>query len=162
MTGGLLARQERFSAQRAGVGDDGMGDAVETLTRGNVAEVKVLLASIALALAAYQLAVIAVGYGKVRVPFLSAGPAFAAHRAVGDTIALLLLITGVMCLSVYGFEDDEAVHAVAGSTLLIVLAIKVSVVRRDFGLGRLLPLLGLSVFGLLCITWATSAGSFLG
>lgn len=136
---------------------------VESLTRGNVAEVKVLLASVALALAlgVYQLAMIAVGYGKVRVPFLAAPPAFAAHRAVGDTIALLLLCTGVMCVSVYGFEDDQAVHAAAGSALLAVLALKVSVVRRDFGLGRFLPLLGISVFLLLSVTWATSAGGFL-
>jgi hypothetical protein len=139
-----------------------MGDLVETLTRGNIAEVKVLLASVALALAVYQLVVIAVGYGELRLAFLAPPPAFAAHRAVGDTIALLLLCTGVMCVSVYGFEDDEAVHAFAGSALLAVLAIKVSVVRRGFGLGRFLPLLGMSVFGLLCVTWATSAGAFLG
>ena len=138
-----------------------MEDVVETLTRGNVAEVKVLLASVALALGCYQLAVIAVGYGKLRVPFLAASPAFAAHRAVGDTIALLLLCTGVMCVSVYGFEDDELVHAIAGSALLGVLALKVSVVRRDFGLGRFLPLLGLSVFALLGVTWINSAGGFL-
>ena len=138
-----------------------MEDAVETLTRGNVAEVKVLLASVALALAVYQLAVIAVGYGKVRVPFLAPPPAFQAHRAVGDTIALLLLCTGVFCVSVYGFEDDRALHAYSGTALLAVLALKISVVRRGFGLGRFLPVLGISVFGLLCLTWATSAGEFL-
>ena len=138
-----------------------MEDVVETLTRGNVAEVKVLLASVALALGCYQLVLIAVGYGRLRVPFLAAPPAFAAHRAVGDTIALLLLCTGVMCVSVYGFEDDKLVHAIAGSALLGVLALKVSVVRRDFGLGRFLPLLGLSVFALLGVTWMSSAGGFL-
>ncbi len=138
-----------------------MEDVVETLTRGNVTEVKVLLASVALALGCYQLVLIAVGYGRLRVPFLAAPPAFAAHRAVGDTIALLLLCTGVMCVSVYGFEDDKLVHAIAGSALLGMLALKVSVVRRDFGLGRFLPLLGLSVFALLCVTWVSSAGEFL-
>jgi hypothetical protein len=136
-------------------------DVVETLTRGNVAEVKVVLASVALALGVYQLAVIAVGYGKLSVPFLAPPPAFAAHRAVGDTIALLLLVTGVMCVSVYGFEDDKAAHAIAGTALLVVLALKISVVRRDFGLGRYLPVLGLSVFALLCVTWLTSAGAVL-
>jgi hypothetical protein len=138
-----------------------MEDLVESLTRGNVTEVKVLLASVALGLACYQLAVIAVGYGRVRVPFLAPPPAFAAHRAVGDTIALLLLCTGVMCLSVYGFDDDARGHAVAGSALIAVLALKVAVVRRDFGLGRFLPVLGITVFALLSVTWATSAGSFL-
>ena len=106
-------------------------------------------------------AVIAVGYGRVRVPFLAAPPALRAHRAVGDTIALVLLCTGVACVSVYGFEDGSAVHAVAGTALLAVLALKVSVVRRDFGLGRFLPVLRISVFVLLCLTWATSAGGFL-
>ena len=138
-----------------------MEDVVETLTRGNVAEVKVVLASVALALGVYQLAVIAVGYGKLKLPFLAAPPAFKAHRAVGDTIALLLLITGLMCVSVYGFEDDKATHAIAGTALLAVLALKVSVVRRDFGLGRYLPVIGLSVFALLCLTWLTSAGVVL-
>ncbi|MGI8930409.1 MAG: DUF6529 family protein [Candidatus Limnocylindria bacterium] len=138
-----------------------MENVVETLTRGNVAEVKVVLASVALALGVYQLAVIAVGYGKLSVPFLASPPALKAHRAVGDTIALLLLITGVMCLSVYGFEDDMATHAIAGTALLAVLAVKVSVVRRDFGLGRFLPVLGISVFALLCLTWSTSAGVVL-
>jgi hypothetical protein len=42
-----------------------------------------------------------------------------------------------------------------------VLALKVCVVRRDLGLGRFLPVLGLTVFALLCVTWTTSAGSFL-
>ena len=135
-----------------------MEDFVESLTRGNPTEVKVLLASVALSLGCYQLAVIAVAYGKVRLGFLDAAPASTAHRAVGDTIALLLLCTGVMCLSVYGFEGA---HAVFGTALLVMLAIKVSVVRRDFGLGRFLPALGISVFLLLCVTWATSAGAFL-
>ena len=135
-----------------------MEDLVESLTRGNVAEVQVLLAAVALALAVYQLVVIAVAYGKLKLRFLDPAPASAAHRAVGDTIALLLVCTGVMCVSVYGFEGA---HGVAGTALLAVLAVKVSVVRRDFGLGRFLPLLGVSVFLLLCVTWATSAGGFL-
>ena len=138
-----------------------MEDVVETLTRGNVAEVKVVLASVALALGVYQLAVIAVGYAKMTVPFLAPPPALQAHRAVGDAIALLLLCTGVMCVSAYGFEDDRMAHAVAGTALLAVLAVKISVVRRDFGLGRFLPVLGIAVFLLLCVTWGTSAGEFL-
>ena len=136
-----------------------MEDAVETLTFGNPAEVKVLLASVALALGVYQLAMIAVGYGKVRLPFLAARPAARAHRAVGDTIALLLLVVGAMCLALHGFED--AGHAAAGTALLAVLALKVAVVRRGLGLGRFLPVLGLSVFTLLAVAWATSAGGFL-
>lgn len=61
------------------------------MARGNVTEVKVLLTSAAAALAVYQLVLIAVGYGKLRPRFLDAGPAANAHRASGDTIAVLLL-----------------------------------------------------------------------
>ena len=57
-----------------------------------VTEVKVLLTSVALALAVYQLVLIAVGYGKLRPPFLAAEPAAKAHRASGDTIAVLLIV----------------------------------------------------------------------
>jgi hypothetical protein len=78
-------------------------DLIDTLTRGNATEVKVLLASVALALAVYQLVLIAVGYGKLRPPFLGAGPSARTHRAVGDTIAVLLVITAVMCVGYFGF-----------------------------------------------------------
>ena len=138
-----------------------MDDLVETITRGNVAEVKVLLASIALGLAVYQLFLIAVAYGKLRHGFLDAPPAATAHRAAGDTIALVMVAIGVMCLSEYGFDEGGA-HPILASALLAVLATKIAVVRRDFGLGRFLPLLGISVFLLLAMTWATSAGGFLG
>jgi hypothetical protein len=111
---------------------------MNTLTRGNVTEVKVLLASVALALAVYQLLLIAVGYGKLRPPILGAGPATRTHRAVGDTIAVLLVITAVMWVGYFGFEDDASLHV-----------------------GRFLPVLGLSVWLLLALTWLTSAGDFL-
>ena len=54
-----------------------MEELIENVTRGNPTEVKVLLASAALALAVYQLVLIAVGYGKLRPPFLAARPASA-------------------------------------------------------------------------------------
>jgi hypothetical protein len=138
-----------------------MEDLVESLTRGNVTEVKILLASIALALGAYQLALITIGYGKVRLKFLGAPAASQAHRAVGDAIALVLLIVGVMCVSVYGFDDESTFHVVAGSTLLAALALKIGVVRRGLGLSRFLPVLGISVFLLIAATWASSAGGVL-
>jgi hypothetical protein len=137
-------------------------DLVESLTRGNVTEVKVVLASVVLALACYQLALIAVGYGKVRLPFLEARPAALAHRAAGDAIVVIVAVVALMCLSYYGFEDDKALHGVAGTALLAVLALKIAVIRRWHALGRFLPLLGISVFALLALTWLTSAGAFLG
>lgn len=138
-----------------------MEDLIDTLTRGNVTEVKVLLASVALALAVYQLVLIAVGYGKLRPPFLGARPATRTHRAVGDTIAALLVITAVMCVGYFGFEDDASLHMVAAVALLTVLALKIAVIRWWQAMGRFLPALGLSVWILLALTWLTSAGDFL-
>ena len=139
-----------------------MEDLVNSLTRGNPTEVKVVLASVVAALAVYQLVLIAIGYGRVRPPFLGARPAARAHRAVGDMLAALIVVVALMCLAVYGWDDDGGAHAVLGAVLLGVLACKVAVVRRGGRLGRLLPLLGTTVFALLVLTWLASAGDFLG
>jgi hypothetical protein len=139
-----------------------MEEFVLDLTNGNVAEVKVILASVIAALAIYQLALAAVGYGKVRLPFLANPAALRSHRAIGDTIFVLAIVTGVMCLSVYGFEDDGGMHAIAGAIVLGVLVVKTCVVRSSsLRIGRLLPPLGIAVFILFMITWAASAGDFL-
>jgi len=134
---------------------------IDTLTRGNPTEVKVVLATVALALSVYQVAVIAVAYGKVRPRFLGAAPAALAHRAVGDAIALILVVCATICIAYYGFDDDAGLHVAAASALLLALALKVAVVRRLHGLGRLLPVIGASIWVLLALTWLTSAGDFL-
>ncbi|HEY6762713.1 MAG TPA: DUF6529 family protein [Baekduia sp.] len=139
-----------------------MEDALDSLMRGNVASVKAVLTTVALALAVYQLALIAVVYGRVRVPALAAPSASFAHRAAGDTIAALLACVAAACLAVYGFEDGMLVHGLAGAALVAVLAAKVAVVRLGLGLGDRLPLFGLTVFALLALTWATSAPDMLG
>jgi hypothetical protein len=139
----------------------GIEDLYDSLFRGNVAEVKVVLASVVTALAVYQVALMAVGYGKVRPPFLGADPASATHRAIGDTIVLVTLVVAGACLAYYGFDDDGGAHAIFGTALLAVLAVKIAVVRWGGRISRLLPLLGLTVFTLFAVTWATSAGSFL-
>lgn len=141
-----------------------MEDLVETLTRGNVVQVKTVLASVMFALAAYQLVLAAVGYGKLGPRFLGSGPAFLTHRTSGDAIAVLLLVVGAMCLAVAGEDhggEDPAFHAITGALLLCVLVLKVVVVRWWHAAGRFLPLLGASVFVLLGLTWLGSAGEFL-
>ncbi len=130
--------------------------------RGNVASVKPVLTTVALALAVYQLALIAVAYGRVRLPALAAPSAGIAHRAAGDTIAALLAFLAVACLAAYGFEDDMLLHGIAGAALVALLIVKVAVVRRGLGMSRGLPLFGLTVFALLAVTWATSAPELLG
>jgi hypothetical protein len=139
-----------------------MEDVVTTLTRGNPTEVKVVLASVALALGCYQLLLIAVGYGVVRPRFLGGRAASFSHRTVGDALALVLVVVAVMCVALFELEDDNALHVVSGSALIALLALKVVVVRRTRGSSRLLPPLGFGVFLALALTWATSAGRFLG
>jgi Family of unknown function (DUF6529) len=136
-------------------------DLIDTLTRGNPTEVKVVLASVAFSLAVYQLVLIAVGYGKLRPPFLAAAPATGAHRAVGDTIVVVLVVVAFMCVGYFGLEDDAALHIAAAIALLSVLALKIVVVRWWHRMGRFLPALGISVWLLLALTWLTSAGDFL-
>jgi hypothetical protein len=131
------------------------------MRRVEVTEVKVVLTSVAFALAVYQLVLIAVGYGKLRPPFLAAGPAAKAHRASGDTIAVLLIVVAVMCASYFGLEEDDALfHAITGGILLAVLALKVVVLRWWHAAGGFLPVLGISVFVLLGLTWVSTVGSY--
>jgi hypothetical protein len=137
-----------------------MEELVERIVRGNVTEVKVMLTSVALALAVYQLVLISVGYGKLRPQFLAPAPAAKAHRASGDAIVVLLVVVAVMCLSYFGLEDG-AFHAVTGALLLAVLALKIVVLRWWHAAGRFLPVLGISVFLLLAATWLSTAGVFL-
>jgi hypothetical protein len=128
------------------------------LVQGNPTEVKVVLASVATALAVYQVVLAAIGYRKLRI--IEAEPAFMTHRASGDTIAVLLVVVAIMCLSYFELEDS-AFHAVTGFLLLVVLAVKVVVIRWWHAAGRFLPALGLTVFVLLVATWASTAGAFL-
>lgn len=134
---------------------------IEDLTNGYVTEVKVVLASVVLVLAVYQLALAAVSYGKVRPRFLESGPATWAHRAGGDTILVLAVLVATACIAFYGFEDGGA-QAVLGCLVLAALALKVLAVRVGGSSSPLLPWLGIALFGLLAATWATSAGDFLG
>jgi hypothetical protein len=128
------------------------------LVQGNPTEVKVVLTSVATALAIYQVVLAAIGYRKLRV--IEAEPAFTTHRFSGDTIAVLLIVVAIMCLSYFELEDS-AFHAVTGFLLLVVLAVKVVVVRWWHTAGRFLPVLGITVFLLLAATWASTAGAFL-
>lgn len=138
-----------------------MEDALQNLTGGNLTEVKVVLASIVLALAVYMIGLIAVGYGKLKLPFLAWGPATLAHRAVGTGVVLIALLVGFACVAAFGFEDDYALHGIAGIAVFAVLGLKIAVIRRWRSLNSLLPALGLVVLALFAVVWLTSAGDFL-
>jgi hypothetical protein len=134
---------------------------IEEVTRGNVTEVKVVVATVVLGLAVYQLLLAAVAYGRLRVPFLESHAASWTHRASGDAIVVLAVLVATACIAFYGFEDGGA-HAVFGCVLLGALAAKILVVRIGGRLSPLLPVLGISVLALFGLTWLTSAGDFLG
>lgn len=149
-----------------------MEDLIEVATAGHVTAVKIVLTSVMLALAAYQALLMAVGYGKVRPPFLAPMSASVAHRAVGDAIVVLVIVVGAFCLGYYGIEDSVregapgpdarvTLHVAASFALVGVLALKLMVLHRWQRAGRFLPLLGLSVLSLFFLTWLSSAGAFL-
>jgi hypothetical protein len=148
-------------------------DWVEQITGGRVAEVTIVLTSIVAALAFYQVFLMAVGYGKVKLPFLDAKPASRAHRAIGDSVVSITLLIGLMCLAYFGIEDgvehaypaaDEGRvvwHLIVSFALFGVLALKIVVLRWWHSMGKYLPILGLSVFGLFIASWVTSSGAYL-
>lgn len=138
-----------------------MEDFLFSLTRGNPSEVKIVLATVVALLAVYQVALMAVGYGKVRLPFLKPTPAAKAHRAIGDSIVAVTVLVALMCVGYFGFEDDAAVHILLACALLAVLGFKILVVRRLHRLGRLLPALGITVFALFWATWLSAAAEHL-
>ncbi|MEA2434614.1 MAG: hypothetical protein QOG54_2071 [Actinomycetota bacterium] len=147
-----------------------MEDLIDNLTNGNVTGVKVVLASVVMALAIYQVFLMAVGYGKLKLPYLKPKAASFAHRSVGDAIVVVTVVVAVMCMGYFGFEADDhggddsrgaVVHMVAGAGLLTLIAFKIGVVRWWHRLGRFLPLIGIGVFVLFGIVWLSSAGSYL-
>ena len=149
-----------------------MDDLVEDLTRGNVTEVKVVLACIVVALAVYQVTLMAVVYGKVHVPFLKSKAASFAHRSVGDMIVAVTVTIAFMCVGYFEIQDGiehasdgeegrAAVHVIAAILLLSAIALKIVVVRWWHSMGRFLPHIGLSIFVLFVVTWVTSAGDYL-
>src|SRR3954462_2303323 len=102
-----------------------MEDLVDTLTRGNPLEVKTVLASVAFALAAYQVVLAAVGFRWVRPKVPEAEPAFRAHRAPGAALLGLFVVGAPLCRAGGGEAPGKAAAAfpaVPGGVLLVVLA----------------------------------------
>ena len=138
-----------------------MEELLLALTGGHVREVKVVLATVVALLAAYQVLLMAIGYGKLRLPFLEPVPASKAHRAIGDSIVAATIAVAVICIGYFGLEDDAAVHMLLACALLGVLGFKILVVRRLHGLGHWLPALGITVFLLFWATWLSAAAEHL-
>ena len=149
-----------------------MDDWVESITGGHVTEVKIVLTTIVTALAFYQVFLMAVGYGKVKLPFLGSRPASRSHRAIGDSLVSVTLLVGLMCLAYFGIEDgvEHAYasdrsrvvwHIIVSFALFGVLAFKIIVLRWWHSMGKYLPALGISVFLLFIASWVTSSAAYL-
>lgn len=134
-----------------------MEDLAVSLTRGNVAEVKMVLATVLATLAVYQVTLMAVGYGKLRLPFLKPLPASRAHRAIGDSLVVVTLLVAFLCIAWFGFEDDYALHIALALALLVVFAVKIAIIRVGRRFDFLLPPLGVSLLLLFWATWASVA-----
>lgn len=135
---------------------------IETLTRGHVSEVKIVLASVLATLAVYQVGLMAVGYGRLRLPGLSPGAASTAHRAIGDAIVVITLAVSALCLAYFGLEAEAfEAHVPVALTLLGVFAFKIAVVRWWRGLSFLLPVLGGTLAILFVATWVIVAAAYL-
>ena len=149
-----------------------MDDFVEEITRGHVTEVKIVLTSIVVALALYQVLLAAVVYGKLKLPFLKGKAASFTHRASGDMIVAVTIAVGIMCLGYFEIQDgieharpgQEGVvttHVVLSFLLFGVIALKIIVLRWWHRMSRFLPVLGLCVLTLFVLTWLTSAGAYV-
>ncbi|WP_448626052.1 DUF6529 family protein [Geodermatophilus sp. URMC 64] len=128
---------------------------------------KAVLATVLVVLAVYQILLMLVGYGRVRLRVLSPRAASRSHRAIGDTVAAVALTVAAVCIASFGlfatYQTRVLVHSLAGWGLLLLLLAKVAVVRWGGPrLGRLLPLLGTALLALLIVLWATSARLVLG
>ena len=129
------------------------------LTNNRVPEVKVILTAVVVALAAYQVALAAVVYGKVKLPFLSSRAASFTHRTMGDTIVPIGLFVALACLFYFEEAFSEAtLHGVLGVLLFVAIALKIVVLHWWHSMGRLLPALGSSVFVLFILTAFTAFG----
>jgi len=134
-----------------------------------ITAIKLVLTSVLLVSETYQVALMLVGYGKVRPPLLGAEAASRAHRAIGDTAVPITVVVAVLCLSGYEIGDAiehagtrVAVHVVAASLLLVALVLKIIAVRVGGRMSRLLPVLGSTLFVLFALTFASTVPFFLG
>lgn len=140
-----------------------MEDLFDRLTQGNVTTVKTVLASAIMAVAVYQVLLMLVGFGKVRVRWLRSGSASFAHRAIGDATLLIAFFVALLCLTYFDLDDGDdqtrlLIHAIAGSVTLGLFVLKVIVVQWGTTSRRFLPVVGSALFASLAVTWFTSAG----
>jgi hypothetical protein len=83
------------------------------------------------------------------------------HRLMGYAAAITAFSIGLLtCVGIFGFDFSttrRAIHTVMGTTLLVVIVVKIITVRGLLRYRRYLNLLGFIVLGFYAATFATSA-----
>jgi hypothetical protein len=123
-------------------------------------ELKSVLASVVLGLAAFQISSAAWFMGRPR--FLPRPPARlgSVHRLAGVAALLVTLPIAYHCAFAYGvqtFDTRTAVHSIAGCFFYGAFVAKVTVVRSKRLPGWSLPLAGGTLFVTVALLWYTSA-----
>lgn len=139
---------------------DPTGRSLVTLFFTATINLKVWLATFALALAGFQLYTALRMYGKVgsaEIPNWMGG----AHRLSGTAAFLLSIPVAYHCLWALGFTADAGLrvltHSLLGCLFYGAFAAKILTVRSRTSPDWMLPVLGGSVFTLLVAIWLTSS-----
>jgi Family of unknown function (DUF6529) len=123
-----------------------------TLFFSGTIQLKVWLATVALALAVVQLLLAARLYGKLHIPRQAPAWLGDAHRLVGITVFLLTLPVAYQCLWALGFQSGSTrvlLHGLFGSIFYGVFVMKVLGVRVEGLPDWVLPVAGGLVFAAL-------------
>lgn len=131
-----------------------------TLFFSGTIQLKVWLATAALALAVVQLLLAARLYGKLPVPRRAPAWLGDAHRLVGITVFLLTLPVAYQCLWGLGFQSGDTrvlLHGIFGCVFYGVFVMKVLGVRVEGLPGWVLPVAGGLVFAALVGVFLTSS-----
>jgi hypothetical protein len=131
-----------------------------TLFFSGTIQLKVWLATAALALAVIQLLLAARLYGKIHLPRRAPAWLGDAHRLVGITAFLLTLPVAYQCLWALGFQSGSTrvlLHGLFGCVFYGVFTMKVLGVRVEGLPGWVLPVAGGLVFAALVGLFLTSS-----
>jgi hypothetical protein len=135
---------------------------LDDLTHGHLFGWKSAVATLIIVLAALQVGLAARfwGAGGLRV-----SPAVATtwHRWNGRAVLVLTLVVGYVCLLGPAGPVSPVrilLHTVLGAVLFALLAAKLLAVRSSTGASRL-PALGMALFGVYVLLWATSVADFV-
>lgn len=136
------------------------GSALFTLGFPTLVEMKVWLATAALALGVVQLVSALWMYGRIGGGSGGGRPAAILHRTSGVAAVLVSLPVAFQCLWVLGFGTYDTrvlVHSVAGCVLYGAFVTKMLALRTPRLPGWTLPVLGGLVLASLVAAWFTSA-----